>query len=244
VKLRLALFGAAAAAYAIAAWAVAPGFFDGFAPPEPYRWEHPPAGVKTNPGPPLSGHATLSVRNGQVDPGSVFTGETQPQASASFLPGSFAVPGGGAGVTLDIRPVAAGYPSLNGLSCGTNVYLFTSSVPLQKEAVVTLRYSDAVPAPSDIYRAPQSGGGWTRIGSTGANAAFYISARTSELGYFAACYSSTAAASAAGPRVGNGNQTLPIIVALAIVLVLLGGIPLAMIRRRGSGTEEDSERTG
>ncbi|HEX6547705.1 MAG TPA: hypothetical protein VF134_03070 [Candidatus Dormibacteraeota bacterium] len=245
MTLRRALLGAAAAGYCVAAWAVAPGFFDGFAPPEPYRWEHPPPSVKNNPGPPLAGHATFKVAsNGQVDPGSVFTGETQPQASASFLPGSFPPPSNGV-VSLDIKPEASGYPDPTGLTCATNIYLFSSSAALQKDAVVTLRYSDAVPAPSDIYRAPQSGGGWTKLGSTGANAPFYIAVRTTQLGYFAACYETSSVASAAGTRVG-GNQTLPIIVALGILLVVLGGIPLAFLRRRAAAEEPSTwpPRTG
>lgn len=227
---------AAAAGYALAAWAVAPGFFDGTAPSEPYRWVSPPPALARNNQPPLPGHGSLGLgRDGKtVDAGSVFSGENQPQASASFLPGSFPAP-----VTIDIKPEAS-FPATTGLQCQTNVYLFTATQPLQKEALVTLRFSDAVPAPSDVYRAPAAGGTWTKIGSTGASSPFYISARTTELGYFAGCFPSDAAKTAPGPKVGGG-QTLPILVALAILLVVLGGIPLALLRRRGAGADEEGD---
>ena len=71
----------------------------------------------------------------------------------------------------------------------------------------------------------------------------FLYAVPKQLGYFAACYPPGAAANpASGPTIGGG-QTLPIIVALAVVLVVLGGIPLAVMRRRGGG-EAAPERTG
>ena len=237
----LAGLGLAAAGYAVAAWSVAPGFFDGTAPSEPYRWVSPPPELARNNQPPLPGHLALKVAaNGVVDPGTAFTGESQPQASLSVLPGSFAAPADRSPVTVDIKPVST-FPSLTGLKCETNVYQLTSSQPLQKEALITLRFSDAVPAPSDVYRAPASGGAWTKIGSTGASSPFYISARTTELGYFAGCFPAAASGGASGgPRVGGG-QMLPILVAAAILLVVLGGVPLALLRRRGSSSEESGE---
>lgn len=220
---------AAAAAYAVAAWLVTPGFFDGAVPAEPYRWVSPPPALARNNQPPLAGHGAVVVgRGGQTDPTSVFTSENQPQASVSLLPGAFP-----AAATVDIRP-ATTFPPETGLLCQTNVYLVTASQPLQREALVTLRFSDAVPAPSDVYRAPKEGGSWTRVGSTGASSPFYISARSDQLGYFAGCYPGGADRAASGPRVGGG-QTLPIIVGLAVVLVLIGGVPLALLRRRRPG---------
>jgi hypothetical protein len=43
--------------------------------------------------------------------------------------------------------------------------------------------------------------------------------------------------------VGGGSQTLPIIVAVLIALVVLAGIPLAILRRRQSrgGVEEEGD---
>lgn len=236
---RVALAALAAAAYALAAWTVAPGFFDGFAPNQPYRWVSPPPGV-ANGGTPESGSDQLLARTNYT--GSVFTRDGQPQAAISFVPNSFQAPANQAPITVTIKPVAT-YPALSGLHCVTNVYLITATAKLVKEGVVTLRFSDAVPAPSDVYQAPESGGGWNKIGNVGASAPFYISARTTQLGYFAGCFPGDAAKTASGVRVG-GNQTLPVIVALAILLVVLGGIPLALIRRRGAGEPEEEGRDG
>jgi hypothetical protein len=217
--------------------AIRPGFFDGFSPQEPYRWVKPPPCCIHGNLSPQSGHLTVKVgSNGQTDPGTAFTAENSPQASLSFLPGAFDDPDR-VPVTVDITPEST-YPDMGNLQCATNVYLFKASKPLKLEALVTLRYSDQVPAPSDIWHAPSGNGSWSKLGSTGAAAPFYISARSQQLGYFAACYPPGASAPTTnGPTIGGG-QTLPIIVALAVVLVVLGGIPLAVMRRRGGGEAE------
>lgn len=233
----------AVAAYVVAAWLVQPGFFDGSAPSEPYRWVSPPPALARNNQPPLPGHGTVQVsaRTGQFDPTSIFTGENQPQVSLSLLPGSFVPNAQRAPVSIGIKPESS-FPATTGLQCQTNVYLVTASQALQKDALITMRFSDAIPAPSDVYRAPEGGGGWTKIGSTGSSAPFYISAYTNQVGYFAACFPANSAATASGPRVGGG-QTLPIIVALAILLVVLGGMPLALLQRRRHEAEETDDET-
>jgi hypothetical protein len=230
----LVLAGAAAAAYVVAASAVAPGFFDGFAPPQPYAWVSPPTGIK-NGGTPQPGSDQLLAKASYS--GSVFTRDPQPQATISVIPGAFQAPAGGGPITVTITP-AANHPDFKDLRCVTNAYRISATAPLVKDALVTLRFSDAVPAPSNIYRAPDSGGAWTSVGNIGATAPFYISARTTALGYFAACYPGDAAKTASGVHVG-GSQTLPVLVALAILLVVLGGIPLALIRRRASEEGEE-----
>lgn len=48
---------------------------------------------------------------------------------------------------------------------------------------------------------------------------------------------------AQGARV-SGGQTLPIIVAVAIVVVLLAGVPLAVMRRRATAESEEAEEEG
>ena len=227
MRVRLGLAGLAAALYAVLAWGVAPGFYDGTAPQSPYRWISPPAIAQHGNQPPEAGSLTVKPgRNNVMDPGTAFT--TDGQASLSFVPGSFDYTP--KGVTIDVKPVAA-HPELGALRCATNVYLIRATAPLVKEALVTLRYSDLIPAPSDIYFAPAEGGSWTRLGSTGQSAPFNISARTTKSGYFAACYP-PGPNLASGPRLGGG-QTLPILVAVAIVIVILAGVPLALLRRRG-----------
>ena len=239
---RTALLAAAAALYTVAAMAVRPGFFDGFSAQEPYRFVNPPPCCTHGNLQPQPGHLVVKVgTNGQTDPGTAFTNENSPQADLSFLPGAFDDPDR-VPVTVDITPEST-YPALGSLQCATNVYLYQASKPLKLEALVTLRYSDQLGAPSDIWYAPPSNGSWTKLGSTGSSAPFQIAIRTTQLGYFAACYPPGAATTqASGPTIGGG-QTLPIIVALAVVLVVLGGIPLAVMRRRGSG-EAEPERTG
>ena len=235
MRRRLALLALAVMAYAIAAWSVAPGFYDGIAPPQPYRWVSPPPQFRASNQPPLPGHGTVKVgTNGVVDPGSIFTQDGQ--ASLSFIPGAFAAPADRAPVSVDIRPVAT-FPDPGGLHVATNVYCFTSSSPLAsgKEALVTLQFSDQLPAPSDVY-GYQTGGSWARIGSTGASAPFFIAARVTYMGCFAGAYPANARQTAAGTHVGGG-QTLPILVALAILVVALAGVPLAVLRRRGGGED-------
>jgi hypothetical protein len=231
---RAAVLAAAAAIYTVAALAVRPGFYDGFSPQEPYRFVKPPPCCIHNNLQPQAGHLTVKVgSNGQTDPGSAFTAENGPQAILSFLPGAFDDPER-VPVSVDITPETS-YPDLGALQCATNVYLFKTSKPLKLEALVTLRYSDQIPAPGDIWMAPAGGGAWRKLGSTGNSAPFQIAIRSGELGYFAACYppGSNTNQSGGGPTLGGG-QTLPIIAALAVILVVLGGIPLALMRRGDS----------
>jgi hypothetical protein len=224
--------------YALAAWWVAPGFYDGIAPPQPYRWVSPPPQLKGSNQQPLPGHGTARVAsNGVVDPGSVFTQDGQ--AAIAFVPGAFMTPADRAPVAFDIKPVAE-FPDPGQIHLATNVYCFTSSSPLQpgKDVLITLQYSDQLPAPSDIYQY-QGDGPWQKIGSTGSAAPFTIAVRPTSLGCFAGGYPANAAQTA-GARVGGG-QTLPIIVALVILVVVLAGIPLAVLRRRRTSDEEWDE---
>jgi hypothetical protein len=237
-RARAALLAAAVVAYLGAAWMVAPGFYDGFAPPKPYAWVSPPPQLRAGNQQPQPGHATVKVgTNGVVDPGAVFTQDGQ--AAISFVPGAFVTPPDHSPVSIDIKPVAD-FPDPAGMHLSTNVYCFTTSSPLAqgRDALITLTYTDQLPAPSDVY-GYQGDRPWQKLGSTGSAAPFSIAVRTTFIGCFAAGYPSNAAQTAQGTRVGGG-QALPIVVALAILVVVLAGIPLAVMRRRSSG-EEDEE---
>jgi hypothetical protein len=237
---KAALLALAAAAYVLAAWAVTPGFFDGIAPPEPYRWVSPPPQFKNGNQPPLPGHASFKVgSNGVLDPGTAFTGDGQ--ASVSFIPGAFVAPPDRSPVTMDIKPVSA-YPDTTGVHVATNVYCVTASKPVApgKDVLVTLRFSDQAPAPSDVYLLPDGSQSWRRLGSTGASAPYTISTRSTALGCFMAGYPADAGVKASGPRVGGG-QLVPILVAVAILVVVLAGVPLAVLRRRGAAAENEAE---
>jgi hypothetical protein len=227
----LLLLGLAAGLYVAAAWTVAPGFYDGFGPQAPYRWVSPPPQFKSANQPPLSGQASIRVNSsGVVDAGSVFTQDGQ--ASISFTPGAFEALADRSPVTITIKPVAS-YPNPGNVHLSTNVYCVTSSAPLApgKDVLVTLTFSDQLPAPGSVHEY-QGSGPWGNIGSTGTAAPFSISARVGKLGCFAGGYPASAKQSASGVRVGGG-QTLPIVIAIAILAVVLAGIPLALVRRRG-----------
>lgn len=233
---RAVLLAAIVLAYVLAAWSVAPGFYDGIAPTQPYRWVSPPPQFKSSNQQPLPGRGTARVAtNGVVDPGSVFTQDGQ--ASIAFIPGTFTSPADRSPVTIEIKPVTQ-FPDPDGTHLATNVYCFTSTAPLVvgKQVLITLQFSDQLPAPSDVYEY-QNDGPWQKIGSTGSAAPFFIAARATSLGCFAGGYPANAAQKAAGARVGGG-QMLPIIVALAILIVVLAGIPLAVLRRRRAGVED------
>ena len=85
------LLAVAAAAYLIAAWMVAPGFYDGFAPPQPYNWTSPPPVAAPGNLPPQSGHLDIKVIGGVSDANSAFTNDGQ--VVIGFLPGAFDVTG-------------------------------------------------------------------------------------------------------------------------------------------------------
>jgi hypothetical protein len=235
-RARAAVLALFATAYAVAAWSVAPGFYDGIAPPQPYRWVSPPPQFRSNNQQPLPGHGTAKVPgNGVVDPGTVFTQDGQ--ASISFIPGAFVTPPDRSPVSIDVKPVAT-FPDPGGTHLATNVYCVAASSPLApgRDALITLQFSDQLPAPSDVYEY-EGDGPWRKIGSTGSAQPFYIAVRATSLGCFAGGYPANAAQTANGARVGGG-QTLPILVALLIVAVVLAGIPLAVLRRRGGDEDE------
>ena len=213
---------------------VAPGFYDGFTPPQPYNWVSPPPQAAASNQPPRSGHLDIKVLGGVSDANSAFTDDGQ--LVIGFLPG--ALDGTGkTTISVDIKPESV-FPPPDGLHFATNVYLVTADAPLVKDANLVLRYSDLVPAPSYIYLATDPDGPWKKIGASAESQPFTLQTTTKQLGYFAAGYPAGATSSSSSPF----SNLLPIAVALLIVGVLVGGIPLAMIRRRREGTaEEDGE---
>ena len=236
-----------AVAYPVVAFQTPPGFFEGFCPPVDYKFLKPPPQVRAT-APPGSGHASikdtrLSSGNTVTGPGFVATADDNPQAQLSFIPDAFQLPPGGADLVLDIKPVSD-YPPAPGISIVTNVYQVTSSTPMTRPSNLRLLYSTVLPAPSTIYVA-QAGGTWQALNSSASTSTGCsdITTQTATLGYFMAGYPSNSTTSTGGARVGGG-QLLPIIVALAILVVVLAGIPLAIVRRRqvlAEGEEEPPE---
>ena len=229
----LAVLVLAVVGYALAAWLVAPGFYDGIAPPQPYRWVSPPPQFRASNQQPLSGHATVKVAaNGVVDPGSVFTQDGQ--AALSFVPGTFQAPADRSPVAVDIQPKAT-FPDPGRVQLVTNVYCITGSSPVVpgKDPLVTLQFSSQVAQPADVYEY-QGDGPWLKIGNTGSAAPYYVAARITALGCFAA--GSERGAPAASPSAPG--QALPVVAVLVVAIVLLAGIPLLVLRRRGAHEDE------
>ena len=235
---RGALLAAAAVVYLAAAWMVAPGFYDGFAPPQPYNFVCPPPQAGANLAP-ASGHLVIKVINGVSDANSAFTDDGQ--VVIGFLPGAFDVTGKSS-VTVDIKPVSP-CPNSPGLHFSTNVYAISADAPLIKPSTLVMRYSNLVVDPSFVYRADSPGGPWTNIGSSAQAQIWTIDTKTDKLGYFAAGFPSNSVSS--GGRSGGSSQILPITIAVLIVAVLVGGIPLTILRRRqarsGAADEDDDE---
>jgi hypothetical protein len=232
---RVALLAAAVTTYVVAAWMVAPGFYDGFGPPQPYNWTCPPpqAGANTKPGP---GHMDIKVVGGISDAASAY--DRDGQVVIGFLPGAFDATGKTV-VSVDVTPLPT-CPQPPGFQFVTNVYQIAASAPIVKSADLVLRYSNLEPAPSDVYFASDPGGPWKGLGIAQQAQPFTVVTSTKQFGYFAAGYPSSSPPPGT-PAVGGGSQTLPIIVAVLIVLVVLAGIPLAILRRRQSRGEVEEE---
>ncbi len=233
---RLWLLAAAAAAYIVAAWSVAPGFYDGFAPPQPYNFVCPPPQVGAN-NQPSSGQLTIKVINGVSDANSAFTDDGQ--VVIGFLPGAFDVTGK-TQINVTIKPISP-CPKPASLHFSTNTYQVTADAPLVKSANLVMRYSNLAPDPSYIYRADSADGPWTQLTIQQQAQLYTISTTTNKLGYFSAGFPSNALAS---PNSGPSGQNLvPIIVAALIVAVLLAGVPLTIMRRRQAtaGDDDDDE---
>ena len=234
---RTALLAAAALVYLLAAWMVAPGFYDGFAPQQPYNFVCPPLHIANNQQP-SSGHMDIPVKAGVSEADSAFTDDGQ--VVIGFLPGSFAVPAGKTSIAVDLKPISP-CPTPAGLHFATNAYSIVADAPLVKSGRLVMRYSDLVPAPSLIYFAADPAGPWTSIGADQQAQPFTIDTTTTKFGYFAAGYSASATPPPGSVSVGGG-QLLPIVVAILIIAVVLAGIPLAILRRRRVGeTETDDD---
>ena len=233
---RAALLATAVVAYIVAAWMVAPGFYDGFGPPQPYNWTCPPPQAGANQKP-SSGHATVNVIGGVSDANSAFTDDGQ--LVIGFLPGAL----DGAGKTtinVTITPLSS-CPQPAGIKFVTNVYQVQADATLVKPANLVLRFSNLVAAPTDVYFATDPAGPWKSIGANQQSQPFTLDTQTKQFGYFAAGYAS--ASPPPGAVTVGGGQALPIVVAVLIVLVVLAGLPLAILRRRraGGGEEEDED---
>ena len=181
---RAIVVAAAAAVYLVAAWMVAPGFYDGIAPQQPYNWVCPPPVAGADSGQKASsGHLVIKVIDGSSDPNSVFTDDGQ--IIVGFLPGAFDATGK-TQITVDITPVSP-CPKPADVHFATNVYRITADAKLVMKANLVMRYSNLVPAPSSIYEAQDPNGPWWSIGGNEGQI-YTIQATISQLGYVGAGY--------------------------------------------------------
>jgi hypothetical protein len=224
----------AAIAYLVAAWMVAPGFYDGFVPQQPYNWVCPPTHITGNK-PALSGHLEIKVINGVSDAQAPYTDDGQ--VVMGLLPGAFDATGKTV-IAVDIKPVSP-CPKPPGITFATNAYVITADAPLVKKANLDMRYSDLVPAPSNVYYASSSDGPWSGIGALSQARPFTIDTTIDKFGYYAAGYPTTSVSHG-----GASSQLLPIAIAILIIGVLVAGIPLAIMRRRSGGAEPEEDDAG
>jgi hypothetical protein len=178
----------------------------------------------------------IKVVGGVSDAGSAY--DRDGQIVIGFLPGAFDATGK-TSISVDVSPLPT-CPQPPGIMFSTNVYQITASASLVKAANLVVRYSNLEAAPSNVYFASDPGGPWTALSVTQEGLVFTLATSTKQLGYFAAGYPSASPPPGA-PNVGGGSQTLPIVVAVLIVLVILAGVPLAILRRRQSRGEVEEE---
>jgi hypothetical protein len=225
----------AAFAYVLAAWLVAPGFFDGFAPAAPYHWVSPPPDVKNGNQQPASGRTTIAVQSGAAQAGHLYT--TDQQASVTYPSQSFALPAAGAQLTLGIQPVAT-YPDLGGIVPAGNVYLITVSTRLISPVVVTLRYgSQQSGPPTDIFAAETTTSSWKALGSVASAVPYTVSGSTATLGYFVVGFPPAPPSTPASGQSGGGPPVALIVAAAAAALVVLASLPF-IVGRRGAASAE------
>jgi hypothetical protein len=228
---RLALLAGAAIAYVFAAWLVAPGFYDGIAPPAPYHWVSPPPDLRSGNQAPGGGQAAVPVQGGVVQAGHVFT--TDDQASITLPARAFAAPAGGAPLTIQIQPVST-YPDLGGIVVAGNVYLVTASAPPTGTITIALRYgSQQVGPPTDIFEATGATSPWKALASATSPVPFTLSATTRTLGYFVVGFPPGTPAPAA-PASPAGPPVAVLVAVAAAALAVLAALPLAMARRRAA----------
>jgi hypothetical protein len=229
VKRAAALLGVAASVYVLAAWTVAPGFYDCCAQSPVYNWVCPPPGQVVGNLPAQAGSVTILVANGVSDVSSAATSDGQ--LLIGLLPGVFDAAGKST-ISVDITPVSP-CPNPPGLHFATNAYLVSASATLVKNVNLVLEYSGLVPAPSDVYFASNPDGPWTSIGAAATAQPYTIDTTIKKFGYFAAGYPSNAISA------GGASQLLPIAVAVLILGVLIAGVPLAVMRRRRAVVDGD-----
>jgi hypothetical protein len=232
---RWAARGCAAAAVYVAVsslgWGVAPIrlLYDGFAPPPPYRWVHPPSSLARDNQPPDPGVGTIALTRSGSEAGEISTDDSQ--AVVIFAPDSIAPRSGESTVAVRITPVdpltvASPPPGMdfdgNGYRIDLRYAASQAQAVLIKPVIVILRY------PTDASRLLWlSGSGWIPLAATRAHASLQVFASTDHVGIFVA-----AASSAARRRTYR-------VAAIAAAAGLLAATGVLVARRRRGGRRND-----
>ncbi len=126
--------------------------YDGFVPPPPYRWVHPPARLAAENQPPEAGAGSISLRGGS-EYASVGTGDGQ--AFVIFPPDAIAPSGGEQAARITLTPLdpATIGPPPEGMRLDGNSYRIAATyaasqqpVVLRRPATVILRYPTRGPS--------------------------------------------------------------------------------------------------
>jgi hypothetical protein len=205
---RAALLAAACAFYVLAAWSSRPGFYDGFPAPQ-YDYVSPPPDLAPYNTAPTSGSGDVGARGGVV------TTHDQPIAQAGVRVGS-------GPAQIEIKPYAVPHPQ--GITLEGNVYCVTAS-PSTGPLDVSLLIPPTEPFPTAIYVAPSLDGPWRPIGGSVDASTYLMTVRADGAGCFAVGYPT--------PKRGQGisGPLVAPLVAIAIAVVLLAGLPIAVRRR-------------
>jgi hypothetical protein len=226
---RAVALAAASVVYAVAAWSVRPGFYDGYGAPQ-YDYFNPPSYDATSNTPPTSGSGELQVRPDGTVEGGVIATRDQPIAQAAIYVsrGALQPPPSGGPVSFQITPydVPRHVPVITLVG---NVYCITANTTIaqgQKARVALMQPADQ-PLASAVYRATDRDATWQSLGGQLDLNTYALSADTTELGCFAVGYLT--------PKAGGGftigGSALPVVTAALIALVVLAGLPLALRRR-------------
>lgn len=234
-RLALAL-GAAAGALYVAVTVFGQGrmparlLFDGFAPPQPYRWVSPPPQFAGSNQPPLAARGTVQLTAQGSGSVSLATGDGQAYFIAAE--GAFRSREGQRSITISITPEnsAKFAPPPGGFALDGNAYTFGASyqpsgevaTPAKRVSVV-LRY----PVHATVLLR-RSGDTWTRIDTIKVPASLEVFANVTKLGTFAA----------AAPKSSSPPRWVLYFSIGAIMLAAVAGLVVRLrIRRGGTGAQ-------
>jgi hypothetical protein len=238
----------AAAGYLVVAW-VSFGrgllptrpFYDGQAPPQPYRWVSPPPDFAPENIPPEPAAATLEPSGGRYPATTLATADGQ--AIVSTVEGAFEAPGDAGAVRIDVTPVdpTSVAPPLEGLRFDGNGYEVVAAlegsgeeVELAQPVTVVLRYPVHA---TDIL--VWTGTRWRRLESTVVPTSLQIYATSDTLGVFVAA---AREGTEPLPQTSRFPTVLVVAGAAAVLSAILGVV--AGLRARNSRARRVARASG